>query len=132
MKSGGRVVIFWQAAVNGFTKTNHFWDAQCFKLNVTSNDHVFFGSHVSSGCVRSPYRGSSNAMVAPWLGVLSYQILVQIVCMLRRLSLQPHHTFETLEGRYRAANDPVACSHWQVIWLLARGIASAQIAAVTG
>jgi hypothetical protein len=76
MKSGGQVVIFWQAAVNGFTRTNHFWDAQCFKLNVTSNDHVFVGSHVCSGCVRSSYRRSFKAKVAPWPGVPSYKILV--------------------------------------------------------
>ena len=52
--------------------------------------------------------------------------------MRRRLSLQPHHPLETLERRYRAANDPIARSHRQVIWLLAWGLASAQIAAVSG
>ena len=52
--------------------------------------------------------------------------------MPRQLSLQPHLALETLERRYRAARDPVARSHWQIIWLLARGMASAQVAAVTG
>jgi transposase len=34
--------------------------------------------------------------------------------------------------RYRGARDPVARSHWQIIWLLAQGLASEQVAVVTG
>jgi transposase len=52
--------------------------------------------------------------------------------MPRRLALQPHLALETLERRDRAASDPVTRSHWQSIWLLARGMASAHVAAVTG
>jgi transposase len=37
-----------------------------------------------------------------------------------------------LKTRYRTAKDPVVRSHWQVIWLLAQGWASAQVAAITG
>jgi transposase len=48
------------------------------------------------------------------------------------LSIQTHLPLDELETRYRRAKDPVARSHWQTIWLLAQGWASAQVAAVTG
>jgi transposase len=38
---------------------------------------------------------------------------------------------DALERRYRAAKDPVARRHWQIVWLLAQGKPSAQVAAVT-
>ncbi|MDP9355025.1 MAG: winged helix-turn-helix domain-containing protein [Chloroflexota bacterium] len=37
-----------------------------------------------------------------------------------------------LERRYRRARDPVARSHWQIIWLLARGEPTAAVAGATG
>nr|MDP9473988.1 IS630 family transposase [Chloroflexota bacterium] len=37
-----------------------------------------------------------------------------------------------LEHRYRRARDPVARSHWQIIWLLARGEPTAAVAGATG
>jgi transposase len=49
-----------------------------------------------------------------------------------RLSLHAHLAVDEWETRYRRAKDPVARSHGQVIWLLAPGRASAQVAAVTG
>jgi hypothetical protein len=49
-----------------------------------------------------------------------------------RLSIHAHLAVDELETRYRRAKDPVACSHWQVIWLLAQGRVSAQVAAVMG
>jgi transposase len=52
--------------------------------------------------------------------------------MPRRLSIQAHLSVDELETRYRRAKDPVARSHWQIIWLLAQGLASAHVAAVTG
>jgi transposase len=52
--------------------------------------------------------------------------------MPKRLSIQPHLTHEDLERRYRAAKDPVARSHWPMVWLLAQGTPSEQVAAVTG
>jgi transposase len=52
--------------------------------------------------------------------------------MPKRLSIQPHLTREDLERRYRTAKDPVARSHWQMVWLLAQGMPSEQVAAVTG
>jgi transposase len=52
--------------------------------------------------------------------------------MTKRLSLQPHLALDELERRYRTAKDPVARSHWQMVWLLARGQAAERVAAVTG
>ena len=52
--------------------------------------------------------------------------------MPKPLSLQTHLTLHKLETRYRRAKDPVVRSHWHVIWLLAQGGASAQVAAITG
>ena len=52
--------------------------------------------------------------------------------MPKRLFIQAHLSEDELETRYRRAKDPVVRSHWQIIWLLAQGLASAQVAAVTG
>jgi transposase len=52
--------------------------------------------------------------------------------MPKRLSIQPHLAMNDLERRYRTAKDPVARSHWQMVWLLAQGRASEQVAASTG
>jgi transposase len=52
--------------------------------------------------------------------------------MPKRLSIQAHLSVDALETHSRRAKDPVARSHWQVIWLLAQGLPSAQVAAVTG
>jgi transposase len=53
-------------------------------------------------------------------------------CMPKRLSIQAHLAVDELETHYRRAKDPVARSHWQIIWLLAQGLTSGQVAAVTG
>ena len=52
--------------------------------------------------------------------------------MARRLVLPPHLALAELERRYRRARDPVARSHWQIVWLLARGEPTAEVARVTG
>jgi transposase len=52
--------------------------------------------------------------------------------MPKRLSIQPHLALDALERRYRTAKDPVARSHWQMVWLLAQGLPSERVAAVTG
>jgi hypothetical protein len=52
--------------------------------------------------------------------------------MPKRHSIQAHLAVDELETRNRRAIDPVARSHWQVIWLLARRLPSAPVAAVTG
>jgi hypothetical protein len=39
---------------------------------------------------------------------------------------------DELEQRYRRAEDPVARSQWQIVWLLAGGASSAAVARSTG
>lgn len=52
--------------------------------------------------------------------------------MPRRITLPDHLPVEELEHRYRAAHDPVARSHWHILWLLARGTLTRQVADLTG
>jgi transposase len=51
--------------------------------------------------------------------------------MARRLSIPPHLTLTELEQRYRRAGDPVARSHWHILWLLTSGTPTAEVARVT-
>ena len=48
------------------------------------------------------------------------------------MTLAPHLSVEDLYQRYREAEDPVARSQWQMLWLLAGGMPTAQVAATTG
>jgi transposase len=52
--------------------------------------------------------------------------------MPKRLSIHAHLALHEGETRYRTAKDSVARSHWQIIWLLAQELTSAQVAAITG
>lgn len=52
--------------------------------------------------------------------------------MAQRMAIAPHMTVAELEGCYRGAGDPVARSQWQILWLLAGGMATAEVAHVTG
>jgi transposase len=52
--------------------------------------------------------------------------------MPRRLTAAAHLPPAELERRYRAARDPVARAHWQVVWLVASGRGCAEVAAVVG
>ena len=52
--------------------------------------------------------------------------------MARTIEVPAHLPVEELERRYRRARDPVARSHWQIVWLLASGGATAAVARVTG
>jgi transposase len=52
--------------------------------------------------------------------------------MARRLAIAPHLTVADLEQRYRSAGDPVARSQWQILWLLAGGMPTTEVARVTG
>lgn len=52
--------------------------------------------------------------------------------MARRMTLAPHLSVKDLHRRYRAAEDPVARSQWQMLWLLAQGTPTAQVATTTG
>lgn len=51
---------------------------------------------------------------------------------MKRLKLAEHLTVDALAQRYRQAADPVARSHWQMLWLLSQGRAPAEVAQVTG
>ncbi len=48
------------------------------------------------------------------------------------LTVPSHLPPADLEARYRGARDPVARSHWQIIWLLTSGRSTTEVAAVTG
>src|SRR4028118_1561812 len=52
--------------------------------------------------------------------------------MPRRITITPHLPVEELEHRYRQAKDPVERSHYQIIWLVAQGKYTSEVAAVTG
>ena len=52
--------------------------------------------------------------------------------MARHISLEPHLTIEELEGQYQSTKDPVECSRWLFLWLLARGLTATVIASITG
>jgi len=52
--------------------------------------------------------------------------------MPRRLTADPHLAPEEVGRRYRAAADPVARSHWQIVWRVAMGRPCAEAAAATG
>jgi len=52
--------------------------------------------------------------------------------MPRCIRPHPYLTEHELHERYRQAHDPVERSHWQFLWLLARGLTATAIARVTG
>lgn len=52
--------------------------------------------------------------------------------MARKLTVAPHLTVEALGQRYRGAEDRVARSQWQILWLLGQGMPTAEVARVTG
>jgi hypothetical protein len=52
--------------------------------------------------------------------------------MAGRLQLPCHLSLAELEQRYRRAMDPVARSQWQILWLLRSGMATAEVARVSG
>jgi hypothetical protein len=52
--------------------------------------------------------------------------------MPKRISITPHLSVEDLEQRYRQANHPVERSHYQIIWLLAKGQRTEAVVEVTG
>ena len=52
--------------------------------------------------------------------------------MPRRITIQPHLNLTELETRYKQAIDATQRTHYQIIWLLAKGKTTAQVAEVTG
>ena len=51
---------------------------------------------------------------------------------MKRRTIPPHLSVDEVEQRYRRATDPVARSQWQMLWLLASGMPTAEVARVTG
>jgi transposase len=52
--------------------------------------------------------------------------------MARKLVIPQDLSGDELEARYRRARDPVERSHWQIVWLLARGEPTAAVCRATG
>src|SRR6266851_1809617 len=52
--------------------------------------------------------------------------------MNKPITVKAHLSLEAIETRYRKAKDPVERSHWQIVWLLAQGKTTKEIAEVTG
>lgn len=50
----------------------------------------------------------------------------------KRLSIKEHISVQEIEKLYRGARDVVERSQWQIIWLLAKGSKSEEVATVTG
>ena len=48
------------------------------------------------------------------------------------MTIASHLSVDELEQRYRRADDPLARSQWQMVWLLASGLPTGQVARVTG
>lgn len=58
--------------------------------------------------------------------------LVPVCChMPKRITIAPHLSLDELESCYRQAKDPVERSHYQIIWLLACGRPTEEVAAIT-
>src|SRR5215218_10876055 len=51
--------------------------------------------------------------------------------MARTLLIPAHLTLDELAQRYRRTKDPIARSHWQILWLLSSGMPTAEVARVT-
>lgn len=52
--------------------------------------------------------------------------------MPKAIKLEPHLDSNELEDRYREAKDPVAHSHYQIVWLISQGKTTRQVMEVTG
>jgi transposase len=52
--------------------------------------------------------------------------------MPKKIKLQAHLDSEELQRRYRKAHDPVARSHYQIIWLVNEGNTTEQVMEATG
>ena len=63
--------------------------------------------------------------------IVSYGFLMYTYWM-RRIKLNEQLSLDEIEHYYRHANEGVARSQWQIIWLLVQGKTSREIEAVTG
>jgi transposase len=52
--------------------------------------------------------------------------------MPKTIKLEPYLGSKELENRYREAKDPVARSHYQILWLVSQGKTTTQVMEVTG
>lgn len=52
--------------------------------------------------------------------------------MPKTIKLEAHLSQEDLEHRYRKAHDPVARSHYQILWLIGEGRTTSEVMEVTG
>jgi transposase len=52
--------------------------------------------------------------------------------MPKRITIKPHLSIEELEMRYRRAKDSVERTHYQIIWLLAKGLRTEEVVTTTG
>ena len=52
--------------------------------------------------------------------------------MPKTIKLEPHLSSEELGTLYREARDPVARSHYQIVWLIGQGRTTAEVMEVTG
>ena len=50
----------------------------------------------------------------------------------KRLIVEPHRSIAELESHYRTATDPIERTRYQIVWLLARGFVTEEVASVTG
>ena len=88
------------------------------------NPGLFWG--YATNCPSAPNYASFLLCAA------TYLIRLYTVCMPKRLKLMEHLSLVELEQRYRHAKGPVERSQWQILWLLARGTPSEQVAQATG
>jgi hypothetical protein len=54
------------------------------------------------------------------------------IAMPKRVTIEPHLSVKELENGYRQASEPVKRSHYQIIWLLAKGMRTQEVVAATG
>ena len=52
--------------------------------------------------------------------------------MPKRVTIEAHLSLEELEDGYRQASEPVKRTHYQIIWLLAKGMTTQEVVAATG
>ncbi len=62
---------------------------------------------------------------------LTYKCSHLYTTMPKRITIIPHLTVHELEQRYRKSTHPIEHSHYQIIWLLAQGRPTEEVAAVT-
>jgi transposase len=57
---------------------------------------------------------------------------INAIAMPKRVTIEAHLSLEELENGYRQASEPVKRTHYQIIWLLAKGMTTQEVVAATG